>query len=263
MAIIEGLSYYRLTRILSILANGPRDTVMYDALQSMINGNRYKYSPFVAGLLDYVRERYSGDNAEISVAGSISVNGTPLSRIDFFVNRHIVSTLEYSDRVWMAKTDAKGRFHFTCYRGDSPVVQYFHVYFMLPDTLIGTNIEYLKITNIPGNFSAAGTYMLEPIAITVKQAETTQDVRKLTLYPEAPLDSFALRLPLVTDTIAVSVYGEVRRTGRYAINDVAFYTASGAPADRVVGMVRDRARTWRFYNQTDSMTLELYINTDR
>lgn len=263
MAIIEGLSYYRLTRILSILANGPRDTVMYDALRSMINGNRYKYSPFIAGLLDYVRERYSGDSAEIIVTGSISVNGTPLSRVDFFVNRYIVTTLEYSDRVWMAKTNAKGRFHFTCYRGDSPDVQYFHIYFMLPDTIIGKNIEYLKITNIPGNFSAAGTYVLEPIAITVRQADTTQSVRKLTLYPEAPLDSFALRLPLVTDTIAVSVYGEVRRAGHYAIDDITSYTASGAVADRDISVVRDRARTWRFYNQTDSMALDLFINTDR
>lgn len=263
MAIIEGLSYYRLTRILSILANGPRDTIMYDALQSMINGNRYKHSPFVAGLLDYVRERYSSDNAEISVTGSISVNGSPLSHVDFFVNRRIVSTLEYSDRVWMARTDADGRFHFTCYRGDSPVVQYFHIYFMLPDTIIGKNIEYLKIANIPGNFSAAGTYMLEPIAITARQADTTQHVRRLTLYPEVPLDSFALRLPLVTDTIVVSVYGEVLRNNRYAINDVASYTASGIVVDRVINMVRDRARTWRFYSQTDSMTLDLFINTDR
>ncbi len=262
MAIIEGLSYYRLTRMLSILTNGPRDTVMYNTLQNMINGKRYRHSSLVADLLDQLRERYSNDNAEISVTGSIIVNGKPLSRVDFFVNRYIVTTLEYADRVWMAKTDARGRFHFTCYRGDSPFVQYFHICFMLPETLIGKKVEYLKITNIPGNFSDAGTYELEPITITVRQADTTQYVRRLALYPDAPLDSCVLQLPVIADTIAVSIYGEVLRNNRYVINDVRSYTASGAVADDVTSLIRERARTWRFYNQNDRTILDVFINAN-
>jgi hypothetical protein len=263
MALIEGLSYYRLTRILSILANGPRDTIMYNTLKDIINTHKYRYSPFVAELLDHARERYSGANDEINVSGSISVNGTPLSRVDFFVNRYIVTTLEYSDRVWMAKTDAMGRFHFSCYRGDSPVVQYFHVYFMLSDTLIGKNVEYVKINNIPGNFSDAGTYVLKPITITVRHTDTTQQVRRLALYPEAPLDSCALRVPLVRDTVTVSITGQVVRNNRYAINTITSYTTSGADAKKITNAVREMARTWRFYSQADSMALDLFINTDR
>jgi hypothetical protein len=263
MAIIEGLSYYRLTRMLSVLANGPRDTVMYNTLRKMIDGSTYKQSSLVADLGDHVRERYESDSAEISVTGSIRVNGTPLSRVDFFVNRYIVSTAEYSDRVWMAKTDARGRFHFTCYRGDSPLVQYFHVYFMLPDTLIGANVEYLKVSNIPGNFSTAGTYILDPIAITIRHADTTQNVRKLTLYPAEPLDSFAVYLPFVTDTIAFTVSGEVRRDGRYVPSDISVMTASGVGSDRAINNVRDKTRRWRLYGQADSIALECYINTDR
>lgn len=263
MAIIEGLNYYKLTRILNVLAHGERDTVVYRALHRLVEGKKYRYPAEYAGLLRYIQERFASDTAEISVTGTITVNGTPLPHVDFFVNRWIAATLEYSDRIWMDKTDANGRFHFTCCRGDGRLVRYFHIYFMLPDTIIGDNIEYLKIARLPDNLSTSGTYVLDTIAVTVQQADSPQGVKLLALYPETPLDSFALRLPQVADTVALSLHGMVLQSARYSIDDISVVTLSGMTDDALARRARERARTWRFYSQAESTPLDILINTDK
>jgi hypothetical protein len=263
MAIIEGLNYYKLTRILNVLAHGERDTVVYRSLRSLVEGRKYRYPREYADLLRYIRERFSSDTTEIKVTGKITVNGTPLPHVDFFVNRWIAATLEYSDRIWMDKTDANGRFRFSCCRGDGRLVRYFHIYFMLPDTIIGDNIEHLKIAHLPDNLSTPGTYVLDAISVTVQQADSPQAVKLLALYPETPLDSFTLRLPQVTDTVALSLHGRVLSSARYAIDDINVVTRSGMADDARAARARERARTWRFYSQAESTPLDIFINTDK
>lgn len=263
MAIIEGLNYYKLTRILNILAHGERDTVVYRALRSLVERKKYRYPSEYAALLRYIRERFASDTAEINVTGTITVNGKPLRNVDFFVNRWIASTLEYPDRIWMDKTDAHGTFHFTCSRGDGRLVRYFHVYFMLPDTIIGDNIEYLKIANLPDNLSTSGTYVLDTIAVTFQETDSPQGIKLLALYPETPLDSFALHVPQVPDTVAIAFHGRVLRSARYSIDEINVVTPSGMSDDVLAGKARARARTWRFYSQAESTPLDIFINTDR
>ncbi len=134
---------------------------------------------------------------------------------------------------------------------------------MLPDTIIGDNIEYLKIADLPDNLSTSGTYVLDTIAVTFQETDSPQGIKLLALYPETPLDSFALHVPQVPDTVAIAFHGRVLRSARYSIDGINVITPSGMSDDVLAGKARARARTWRFYSQAESTPLDIFINTDR
>lgn len=173
MAIIEGMDYYRLERILRVLQNGSRDTLTYNALYNVMDGRTYILPANLRNLMSGVKARYREGTKELNVTGWITLNNEPLGNIDFYVNKRKDSG---SERIWKDKVDSNGKFEFNCFKGLD--VLYFYIYFIVPDTIIGSTIEYIRFTNLPNNFYESGNYILDTIKIEIKKSETNEDFKE-------------------------------------------------------------------------------------
>ena len=173
MAIIEGVDYYRLERILRVLQNGSRDTLTYNALYNVMDGRTYILPDNLRNLISGVKTRYREGTKELNVIGWITLNNEPLGNVDFYVNKRKSSG---SERIWKDKVDSNGKFEFNCFKG--PDVLSFYIYFIVPDTIIGSKIEYIRFTNLPNNFYESGNYILDTIKIEIKKSETNVDFKK-------------------------------------------------------------------------------------
>ncbi|MDH4211087.1 MAG: hypothetical protein OEV79_06525 [candidate division WOR-3 bacterium] len=195
MKIIEGLDYYRLARIIAIIAYGPRDTVVYKRLRPVIAGRRYRIPEEFSVWAGYLDKRYSSSDNDMVVTGWVHVNGRPLGGIEFIVNRVSREEKRAVVPVWHDHTDSNGRFEFSCYKDAGLDKAYYQVNFSLPDTMIGKDIHLLKVTHAIPVFSGPGEYTLDTLSVEFTRHERTSFRKGLTVQASSELDSFLLSLP--------------------------------------------------------------------
>jgi hypothetical protein len=263
MKIIEGVNKYRLQRIFEILANGPRDSVVYKSLRNIIQGNGYEMPRRLREITSDIRKRFSDNKSEITVTGWIMHNGKPLSNVDFCVNKWIRSISESFERVWKAKTDMTGKFEFNCYKGESPYILYFHMYFLPSDTIMGRGIQYLKITNLPPFFSEPENYILDTVKIETKRTQGNQSLWTVNIYPRSPLDSFEIWLPAISESLGVRITAEILESGKIKIEkiDIGWWEKI-LKSKKTKNEIMKKVNVWRFFTTEEDKRIELYINSD-
>lgn len=264
MKIIEGVNVYKLQRILEILVNGPRDSVMYVSLQNIIDG-KYEMPRLLHEITQNIRERYGNNKGEITVTGWVTHNGKPLSDIDFCVNKWVRSVPEHFERVWKAKTDMTGKFEFNCFKGKSPYLFNFHMYFLPSDIVIGYGVEYIKITNLPPLFKDPGNYILDTIKIETKSKPEDQSRWTINIYPRSPMDSFEIWLPAINESLGVNVTAEILQSGKINIEniDMHYYDYRIFNKDKATNKLMKQVRKWRFFTSSENKKIEIYINSNR
>ena len=214
MKIIEGLDYYRLARIIAITAYGPRDTVIYKWLRPVIAGRLYRISEEFSTWAGYLDERYSSTANDMTVSGSVRLNGMPLGGVEYVVNR--VSRVERRAvvPVWHDHTDSNGRFEFSCYKNAREDGVYYQMNFSLPDTMIGKDLGLLKVTNVMPVFAAAGEYSLDTLSIEFSRRGQFSYRRGLVVQTSSDLDSLLLILPDMEMGYQAKVAGAVLESGQ-------------------------------------------------
>ncbi len=213
MKLIEGLDYYRLARILAIVAHGPRDTLLYRGLRPMISGISHRIPKELRPWADYLDQRYETPSGDITVTGWIKVNGVDLARTEFFVNRVMLSETRVVEPVWQGRTDSEGGFHFSCYMEARSGDGYFQVSFLLPDTVIGIDMRSVKVVApLPVVFNP-GNYVFDTVSISVGRGGVVSQLKRLSILASAELDSFELILPDMASSAPYSMSGSVTASG--------------------------------------------------
>ncbi|UCD20045.1 MAG: hypothetical protein JSU64_02595 [candidate division WOR-3 bacterium] len=224
MKLIEGLDYYRLARILAIVAHGPRDTLLYRGLRPLISGTSHRVPNELKPWADYLDHRYEMPSGDITVTGWIKVNGVDLALTEFFVNKVMFSQERALEPVWQGRTDPEGKFHFSCYSDPRSSDGYFQVSFLLPDTVIGIDIRSLKVgAPLPVVFNP-GDYVFDTVSISVGRGGVVSQFKRLSILASAELDSFELILSDMAPSIPYSMSGSVTASGE--LRDIALECAS-------------------------------------
>jgi hypothetical protein len=213
MKIIEGLDYYRLERIVKILAHGPRDAEIYSKFKRLTEGERYRIPEQFRTWTEYLRRRYTTSDDDIVVGGWIVLNGVPLEHVEFFVNKVTTAGRKFVEPIWQGKTAGDGGFEFECYKkGDSDSL-YFQVLFLLHDELIGRSVDFLKVINPLPVFVQPGKYFPDTLRIAVSQHGEEPNLKLLHVQTFVVPDSFFLFLPYVEQSKPVRLTGAVASSG--------------------------------------------------
>jgi len=213
MKLIEGLDYYRLARIVAIIAHGPRDTLVYNRLQPVISGSRYRKPAELKFWAEYLNRRYAVPSNDMVVTGWMKVNGVPLSLTEFFVNKVSLSGTRIIEPVWQDRTDTEGRFEFSCYKDVESDNGYFQVSFLLPDTIIGNDVRSLNVTHPLPVFFRPGEYELDTINVTVTRGGGESYSKALSVRTSSEADSLMLFLPDIDSFIPLQLAGSVTASG--------------------------------------------------
>jgi len=247
MKIIEGLDYYRLARIITVIAYGPRDTVVYERLQPVINGRRYKIPEEFSSWSDYLKKRYSSPANDIAVTGWVRVNGEPLSGVEFIVNRISRGEKRAVVPVWHGHTDADGRFVFSCYKDATLDKAYYQLNFSLADTMIGRNIGMLTVTHTVPVFSEPGEYMLDTFDIDFVRQEYPSYRKGLIVETSSGVDSMNLLLPDRESLFQAKLVGAVVESGE--LRDSRLEYAYPEMDSSIHALFMERVGSSRFYLQ--------------
>jgi hypothetical protein len=213
MKLIEGLDYYRLSRIVKILAHGPRDSVVYRRLQPVIEGRRYQVPEQFEYWAEYLARRYGSPDNDITVTGWVRINGMPLARTEFIVNRVSFGQRKIVEPVWQDYTNASGRFEFSCYKDIELDNGYFQVNFSLPDTTIGNDLQNLKIVNLLPVFSSPGNYALDTLDIALTRRGSASYGKSISIQTSSKLDSFLLSMPEIRANAPIIMTASVAKSG--------------------------------------------------
>ena len=247
MKIIEGLDYYRLARIITVIAYGPRDTVVYERLQPVINGKRYRIPGEFSGWSEYLKKRYSSPANDIAVTGWICVNGNPLSGVEFIVNRISRGEKRAVVPVWYGHTDADGRFVFSCYKDATLDKAYYQLNFSLADTMIGRNIGVLAVTHAVPVFSEPGEYMLDTLDIDFVRQDYPSYRKGLIVETSPGVDSMHLLLPDRESLFQAKFVGTVAESGELRDRKIEYVYPE---MDSITGsLFMERVGSSRFYLQ--------------
>jgi hypothetical protein len=245
MKLIEGLDYYRLTRIVKIIAHGPRDTLIYKRLQPVISGRRYRKPAELDFWADYLHRRYAMPSNDMVVTGWIKVNGVFLSLTEFFVNKISLSDTRVVEPVWQDRTDIDGRFQFSCYKDVESDNGYFQVSFLLPHAIIGNDVRSLNITHPLPVFFRPGEYVLDTVSITVIRGGGESYSKTLSVQTSSEPDSLMLFLPEVGSVVPLQLAGSVTASGELADMVVEFATVEADTSTR--NAIVRRIGNSRFY----------------
>jgi hypothetical protein len=258
MKIIEGLDYYRLERISKIVAYGPRDEVIYALLRRVINEQTYRLPEGFRPLAEYIDRRYRAPTHDIMVSGWIVINEKPLGRTEYVVNRITVNGHRSVEPIWQDRTDERGGFHFTCYRDPELDHTYFQLIFLLPNTLIGRNADYLKVSNPVPVFSAAGNYVLDTVRVKAGHTGRGASFKEVKVTTATPADSFLLFLPLIKPGVAVRINGIVH--GQGLIDTIVITSLPSLDDTLISGNIEERLRESRFYLEEMPGAVEVQMN---
>lgn len=263
MGLIEGLSYYKLRRILKIARYGPRDSTLFNLLGDLIDEEKYVIPSFLKKTLAGIKTRYT-ENADIDLNGWIEFNDRPFEDIDVCFSRHIEAERVYSEPVWKGKTDNNGKFSFNCYNGVKQKNSYFLVSFMFPDTFIGYAIEYLKVCNPFHHFSDAGSYILDTARIEVKKRKGSRNFITANIYPDAPLDSFELWFPAIEQTTGAGITAHIIQGGKIVVDRISLVGSAGqVDTEELKHRILKKTKKWRFFGTPDRCPIEIYLNADK
>lgn len=258
MRIIEGLDYYRLERIMKILAHGPRDEDIYKRLQGVIEGERYLLPETFKFWVTYVERRYKAPVNDIVVTGWMMLNGRPLENTEFFVNKISPNNRRRIEPIWQGSTDQRGRFQFTCYKDVESDDTSFGLLFLVSDKLIGKNVGYLKVVHPMPGFSEPGDYVLDTFRIRVEHAGEEGFLNSLSVKTSSAVDSFSLLLPRLDPDASVRFTGSVPISGM--VDEVVFdHQPSMNDTVRLEEMI-ERVRGSEFYLKDSVGTVEIQIN---
>lgn len=258
MKIIEGLDYYRLERIMKILAHGPRDEDIYMRLQRVIEGERYLLPEVFKSWVTYVERRYKAPVNDIVVTGWMILNGRPLENTEFFVNKTSSNNRRRIEPIWQGSTDQRGRFQFTCYKDVESDDTYFGMIFLVSDKLIGKNVGYLKVVHPIPVFSEPGDYVLDTFRIRVEHAGVEGFLNYLSVKTSSAVDSFSLALPRVYADGAIIITGSVLFSG--ALEEIVVDHRPGLVDSLLLEGMIQRVNRSRFYLEDSSGTVEIQIN---
>ena len=213
MKLIEGLDYYRLSRIIKILAHGPRDSLVYGRLRPVIDGRHYRVPEQFGYWAEYLERRYGSFNNDIMVTGWVRINGMPLARAEFIVNKVSFGDRKIVEAVWQDHTDASGRFEFSCYKDTELDNGYFQVNFSLPDTTIGNDLQNLRIVNLLPVFSTPGNYVLDTLDIVLTRRGGASYSKSISILASSEPDSFLISLPEIQANAPIIVIASVMKSG--------------------------------------------------
>jgi hypothetical protein len=262
--IIEGMDLYKFERILKILAYGPRDTVIYDALRHIVEHRVYHVPDFFEPLLSKVRIRFTEEDKDITVKGWVTLNTKPWANITFCVNRWFEEGNLHFERVWQDTTDINGHFEFTCFGGDIPATLYFQIYFIVPALSIDNGFERIKIVNIPHEINTTGLHILDTIKIELKPADIVQLFGELIIEPGMPLDSIDLSFPDMGYDKRIVIDGKLSGSGKLLAKSVEVeYLSEDIKDRRFEQQLKTKLRSWRFFGTGDNPVIEIRINLQR
>ncbi|KPK63369.1 hypothetical protein AMJ83_07295 [candidate division WOR_3 bacterium SM23_42] len=258
MKIIEGLDYYRLERIIKILAHGPRNNDIFNRLRYIIEGKRYRIPGQFKYWTDYVRTRYEALDTDITVVGWVILNGSPLNQVEFFVNKVSYEERKSVEPIWQGKTDSHGRFEFTCYKETGLDSVYFQVGLSLHNTLIGSSVEFIKVVNPLPVFAEAGDFLLDTLQIEVLRYKGVPNLRKLNIQTTVTTDSFLLFVPHIALATPIRLAGLLSTSG--SLQDVVLeYPALGADT-LLRQMIFEQLDNSRFFLKDSERKIEIQIN---
>ncbi len=245
MKIIEGLDYYRLERIITVIAHGPRDTVIYKRLRPVIAGRRYRIPEEFSVWAAYLDKRYSSPDNDIVVTGWVRINGRPLGRTEFIVNRVSREEKRAVVPVWHDYTDVNGRFEFSCYRDIESDNAYFQLNFSLPDTMIGKNVQSLRVIHALPVFFKPGEYALDTLNIEFTRQRRPSYRKGLTVKTSSEPDSFLLSLPDIETGFQVRLVGAILESGE--LGDAKIEDALPEMDSSMQFMFIEQMKSSRFY----------------
>lgn len=258
MKIIEGLDYYRLERIVKVLAHGPRDEDIYKRLQHVIEGERYLLPEVFKAWVTYVERRYKAPANDIVVTGWMILNGRPLENTEFFVNKISPDNRRGVEPIWQGSTDQRGRFQFACYKDVELDDTYFGMIFLVSNKLIGKNVGYLKVVHPIPVFSELGDYVLDTFRIRVEHAGEEGFLNYLSVKTSSAVDSFLLLLPHLDPGASVRFTGSVPVSGM--VDEVVVdHQPSMSDTVRLEEMT-EKVRGSKFYLKDSIGTVEIQIN---
>jgi uncharacterized membrane protein YgdD (TMEM256/DUF423 family) len=258
MKIIEGLDYYRLERIMKILAYGPRDEDIYKMLQHVTLGERYLLPEVFRFWVRYVERRYEAPANDITVGGWLVLNGLPVENNEFFVNKISANNRRTVEPIWQGITGPGGRFQFTCYKDSELDDASFGVTFLVSNRLIGKNLGFLKVVNPVPIFGEPADYTLDTLYIETGPADDVSVVNYLSVKTSSAADSFSFILPRLDPGSSVMITGSVLFSG--ALEEIAIDHRPVFVDSLLLDGMMQRVNRSRFYLEDSSGTVEIQIN---
>lgn len=260
MKLIEGLDYYQLTRIMSVLAHGPRDTIVYRMLRPVLAGRGYRIPGPVRAWAELIERRYGSTGGDITVTGWMHVNGRPPAGAEFIVNR--VGQEPGTGRrdvspVWQDGIDADGGFGFSCYSGAEPGAVYFQVDLSVPDSVMGSNLRTIKIRSPLPVFREPGHHRLDTFDITIARQGTASYRKGLAVVTSSRPDSFLVALPELVAVVPLRITGAVTNTGQMA--DVSLECLTWKLDDQSRLLFLEQLTPSRFYLGKPNGTVSISI----
>jgi hypothetical protein len=257
MKMIEGLDYYRLERIMKILAYGPRDEVIFDRIQRLVRGGRYRLPEAFKFWMRYVEHRYNAPANDINVTGWMRLNGRPLEETEFFVNKISPRDVRSVEPIWQGITSKDGKFQFTCYSDVELDDISFGVVFLVSEKLIGKNVGYVKVGHPIPVFSEPGDYVLDTLMIQTVTSDEQSMLKSLRVRTSSQADSFFLLLPYLEPGASVSLTASVSSTG--SINGIIIDHQPSAADTVLLEEMIGRFRGSRFFLKDSISTVEIQI----
>ncbi len=256
LTIIEGMDFFRYERLLHVLAYGPRDSLLYRRVRPLLK-NRYFSPKPIRAYREDVLARYCGNADDISVEGSVEINGKPLVDVRYQVALFDGSV---SVPVWMARTDQNGRFSFDCHNPERSE-NYVNIHFLLPDSLIHGRIAAIELAELPPLIDHAGHYQLDTFRINIVKDNQEKRVLEVHVYARSALTGFYLALP---EDYAMPTRINALTTVRGFLRNVEYYTPIQDSVDIVDRRMRRSAENWRFYSAGSvENQVEVYLNYNR
>jgi len=257
MKLIEGLDYYRLERIVKIIAHGPHDSLAYDNLSRVLDQKRYRLPEEIEFWDTYLDRRYRVPANDIIVSGCIKVNGRPLNNTDFFVNKISLVGRKIIEPIWQDKTDAQGRFNFSCYKDTTLDSVYFQVSLLVQEKLFGKTFGSLKINNPIPVFSKPETFALDTVKIQTGQNTKSSAIQDLDIRTSSAMDSVMLFLPDIDPGTSMGIVFSVKADG--SPQDIVLDSERPLPAN-TLKRIRKRVSGWRFYLEDSEGRVEIQID---
>jgi hypothetical protein len=258
MKIIEGLDYYRLERIMKILAYGPRDEVLHNKLQRLVSGGRYVMPEVFKSSVSYIERRYASPANDITVTGWMMLNGRPLGNTEFFVNKISPMNFRSVEPIWQGITDQGGKFQFTCYKDVELDDIRFGIICLASEKLIGKNIDYVKVVHPIPAFSEPNDYVLDTLMIQTAASDEQSMLHTLSVRTSSRADSFSLLLPYLEPGSSVSLTASVSSLG--SIDGLIIDHQPPLTDTAVLERMIERFSNSRLYLQDSISTVEIQIN---
>ncbi len=258
MKMIEGLDYYRLERIMKILAHGPRDEDTYSKLRHVVHDDRYLLPEGFRYWARYVEHRYTLPPNDIAVTGWLMLNGRPLGNAEFFVNRVSINNRRTVEPIWQGVTDPDGRFAFTCYRDIDSDDAYFNMTFLVSDRLFNDDFGFFKLVNPVPVFREPAVYTLDTLQIETGLRDEAARVHYLRIKTSSDIDSLSMFLPsLFAGGGRVVITGLVSRGG--LLDSVAVEHWPLLSDSSIYEGTRERAKRARIYLKDSAGTFDIEV----